>query len=156
MEIRPREVTDIPTTLKEAFEYLDHFLQDKDLFKDCPEDDVLGIAHMGLGRFIRNNWYLWWSPELYERVKSKTEEGKEVDYPSTKPELVKYFNDLGVEHADDMSAIIIMAYHKKLNDKVYDMDEDVKAIKAYYEQQASEGKSIISDESADINESTEN
>jgi hypothetical protein len=140
MEIK--EVTDIPTTLDEALTYLDLFLQDKDLFKECPEDDVLGIAHTGLGRFIRNKWYLWWSPELYERVKSQTEE---TQYPATRPELVKYFNDLGIEHADDMSAIVIMAYHKKLNNKVYDMDEDIRAIKAYYEQQANEGKIIISD-----------
>lgn len=132
------EVENVPKTLDEAHEFLDKFLQDKDVFKNCPEEDVLAIAHMGLGRWLRNKWYLWWSPELYERVKSKTEEGKEVEYPSEKPELVKWFNELGIEHADDMSGIVIISYHKKLNNRVYDMDADIREIKSFYENQNKE------------------
>jgi len=123
----------LPKTLKETHEFLDKYLQDKDVFKDCPEEDVIGTSHMFLGRWLRNKWALWWSPELYERVKANTPEGQEVDYPVEKPELVQWFNDLGIEYADDMSGIVIISYHKYLNNKPYDLDEDVRAIKEFYE-----------------------
>lgn len=122
-----------PKTLVEAHEYLNQYLQDKEVFKNHPEETVIADSHFALGRWLRNKWYLWWSPELYESVKSQTPEGEVVDYPSTKPELVAWFNSLGVEHADDMSSIVIISYHKYLNNKPYDLDEDVRAIKEFYE-----------------------
>lgn len=50
--------TYIPKTLEEAHQFLDLFLQDKEQFKNFQEDDVLAVSHMGLGRWIRNRWYL--------------------------------------------------------------------------------------------------
>ena len=132
------ELNYTPKTLDEAHLYLDEYLQDKESFKNYPEEDVIAVSHMWLGRWLRNKWYLWWSPELYERVKSGTEEGKEVEYPAEMPDLVKWFNSIGVEHADDMSGIVIISYHKKLNNKPYDLDEDVRAIKEFYANQEAE------------------
>lgn len=126
------ELDYVPKTLTEAHEYLDQYLQDKDQFKSFPEENVLAVAHMWLGRWLRNKWHLWWNTELYERVKSQTPEGEPIDYPAEMPELVKWFKEIGIEHADDMSGIIIISYHKKLNNLVYDLEEDVKHIQAFY------------------------
>lgn len=123
----------IPKTLGEAHLFLDTYLVDKDVFKNTPEDQVMGIAHMTLGRWLRNRWHLWWSPELYEKVKEA-----KPDYPAEKPELVQGFNDLGIMVGDDMSGIIIMSYHAKLNDRPYDLDAEVKKIKEFYENQNKE------------------
>lgn len=122
----------VPKTLKETHDYFDKYLQDKEEFKTHDEETVIGDSHFELGRWMRNNWYLWWSPELYDRAKRDTPIDEEVEYPSERPELVKWFNSIGVEHADDMSGIITISYHKYLNNKPYDLDEDVRAIKEFY------------------------
>ena len=49
-----------PNTLEEAFTYLDKSLQDKSLFKDTLEANVLGMTHFSMGIWMRNNWHLWW------------------------------------------------------------------------------------------------
>jgi hypothetical protein len=117
----------IPKTLDECFDTLDKILQDKDVFKATPEKQMSAQAHMFLGRWLRNNWHLWWSEELYSHVKDKSPE-----YPSTKPELVKWFNEQGIHHADDMSGIIVLSYHRKLNDKPIDLEAQVKRTIEFY------------------------
>lgn len=124
------EVDYVPKTLEECYQYLDKYLQDIEVFKNYPEENVMGIAHMTLGRWIRNKWYLWWSEELYNRVKDQN-----PSYPSTKPELVDFFNKLGIEHADDMSGIIIISYHRKLNNKAIDfeyIEKQINEVIEYY------------------------
>ena len=120
----------IPKSIAEAHMYLDAYLADKDTFKNISEDEACGIGHMTLGRWMRNTWSLWWSKELYERVKDNSPE-----YPSVKPEIVEMFNDLGIHHADDMSGIIIKSYHRKLNGVEYNLEEDVNEIIQFYKDQ---------------------
>lgn len=127
MEENLKDETYVPETLGEAFLFLDSYLVDKDTFKNYPEDQITGAAHMTLGRWMRNRWYLWWTPDLRNRIKDDKE-----NYPTEKPKLVQFFNDLGIEHADDMSGIIVKAYHQKLNNK--DIDGHVKEIIEYYKE----------------------
>jgi hypothetical protein len=127
-EINYEEFNYIPKTLKETHDFLDKFLQDKEAFKNHPEETVIEDSHKNLSRFLRNKWHLWWSPEW---VMTAKEMGKE-EYPTEIPELVKWFKSIGVDYADDMSGIIIISYHKYLNNKPYDLDEDVRAIKNFY------------------------
>jgi len=122
----------IPKSIAEAHMYLDAYLVDKETFKNFPEESVMGVAHMTLGRWMRNRWHLWWSNDLHERVKDKT------DYPSEKPELVEMFNNMGIMQADDMSAIIIKSYHNKLNGKPFDLELEVLTIQEFYKQQDKE------------------
>lgn len=124
-----------PKTLEECFEILDSFLQDKEQFKNSPEENVMGVCHMSLGLWLRNNWYLWWSEELRDKV-TKSNHSKlpmeKIDYPQEMPELVKWFRDKGLKHADDMSGVIIISYHRKLNDKPLDVDKQILKSINYY------------------------
>lgn len=95
----------IPETLQEAHDYLDTLQGREDFIQRGP------IAfHFGLGRWMRNNWGLW------------TKEGK----------LYEWFASLGVEHADDMSGIILRSYYAKQTGDSFDLDAEVEKIKNYW------------------------
>lgn len=109
-----------PKTLEECFTYLDENFKDKNLFKDVPDEDILGMSHFSMGMWMRNNWYLWWNKKLAEKYDEK-------GYPQEKPALVAYFNDeLNIHHADDMSSIIILSYHRQLNKKELNLEKQIK------------------------------
>lgn len=109
-----------PKTLEECFAYLDEKLQDKNLFKDILEKDILGMSHFSLGMWMRNNWYLWWHKKTAEKYADK-------NYPQDRPALVEYFNEvLNIHHADDMSSIIILSYHRHINGKELDLEAQIK------------------------------
>lgn len=59
--------------------------------------------HHGTGRWIRNNWGLW----------------------DKKSEIHKFFNSIGVYHADDMSGIILNTTHRILNKQPIKLEEQV-------------------------------
>jgi len=92
----------------------DHSQADpKDSFSDwikLDEDSALSQSHHGFGTWLRNTLGLW------------------HDGPP-----VKYFNDLGIYHADDMSGIILTSLHRKFNNKDINLDEQVKHYIEYWE-----------------------
>lgn len=94
----------VPETLEECFVELEKFLSEEELeeFKGTKEDDLAGY-HFSLGSWIRNNWGLW------------------LDSP-----LARYFRGIGIDHPDDMSAIIITSFHHWLNNKDIGLQEQVK------------------------------
>lgn len=97
----------IPTKLSECFEHLDKILNeapDGDWFKSADESDAITQSHHGLGTWIRNNWGLW------------EESGQ----------LKEYFKKLGLQHPDDMSGVILTSYHRHLNSKELELDEQIK------------------------------
>lgn len=118
----------VPETLEETFLWLDKFLQDKELFKETPEKEMMGMAHHGLGRWLRNKWYLWWS----EKFAIESIEEKDSLYPQTKPTLNSYFESLGIHHADDMSGIVLVSYHRHLNDKPIELEKQVEKTINFY------------------------
>jgi hypothetical protein len=104
----------IPKNLDECFIELNNVIdkEELDIFKIMPEDEIVGKAHASLGLWIRNNWGLW-----------------------SGSELAKYFNGLGIFHADDMSGIILMSFHRHLWGKDIGLDEQIKFYQNYWKEQ---------------------
>lgn len=57
------------------------------------EHVAVATAHLNIGQILRNEFSLW-NPES---------------------DLAVFFQGWGITHADDMSAIILRVYHRKLN-----------------------------------------
>ena len=110
----------IPQNLEEVHKELDNGLSKhakEILRKDYDEltsDEqgayIFQLGHFGLGMWMRNNWNLW-------------KGGK----------LSKYFNDLGIYHPDDMSAIIHNSYIAKLRIEDYDIKKDIEYYKDFWQ-----------------------
>jgi len=101
-----KEITQ-PNNLLECFEQLDNILsnaEDAEWFKKANENEAISQSHYGLGTWIRNNWKL--------NLK--------------KSNLYKYFNNLGLNHADDISEVILTSYHRHLNKKEMGLDKQIK------------------------------
>jgi len=75
------------------------------------EDTFIASCHPGLGTWIRNNLELWY------------------DGPP-----VKYFNDIGIYHADDMSGIILTSLWRKYHKVDIDLDGQVKEYRDHWEE----------------------
>lgn len=103
----------IPTDLDDALNYLDckWSKSDKDTFRLKPENDATVELHFGTGMGIRNSWGLW-----------KGDSG-----------IAKYFRDLGINHPDDMSSIILTSFHRFLNGSDIRIEEQVDYYKSYWE-----------------------
>ncbi len=80
-----------------------------DEFKNMSENAAIASSHHSVGQWIRNNWGLWSGSQL------KT-----------------YFIDLGVKHPDDMSGIIILCFHRHLNNKPMNLGKQIDKIKKFY------------------------
>ena len=111
-----------PTTLEETYIHLDQIFDDttKYGFMTLPEDVATGRLHFGFGMWMRNNWGLWRNSELK-----------------------RYFLDRGVGHPDDMSGIILVSYHRHLNNKPVDLEGQITRIQNLYNGIVREGNKII-------------
>ena len=91
---------------------LDYNLENDDFIKWLAEEERHAIAsiHHEYGRTLRNTLRLWY------------------DGPP-----VKWFNEHGIYHADDMSAIILKATHRKCNNVPFDLDEEIQFYRDYWE-----------------------
>ena len=100
-----------PESIEQSLEYLDLMFDDtsKYTFTVLPEDIATSRLHRGFGMWMRNNWGLWGSSRLKE-------------------ELI----DSGFVHPDDMSSILLKAYHRKLNGKPLNLNADAEAYRAYW------------------------
>ena len=107
----------IPKNLEDCFSQINSFWADstKVKMKNLSEEEFSSRVHHGFGMWIRNNWQLWGGSRLS-----------------------KYFNDLGIHHPDDMSGIILTNYHRHLNGKEIDLDEQVKYYQEYWARTKSE------------------
>ena len=101
----------IPENLEDSFKELDSMLSPDliDELKNCTKKQMIR-HHFGLGRWMRNNWGLW-----------------------SKSRLTRYFNNLGVYHADDMSGIILNSYKRYLNKQPIQLDEQIEYYKRFWE-----------------------
>ena len=77
-------------------------------------DDPLPVLHHTLGRYIRNNWGFW-------DVNQKTE-------------LKAWFSNLGINHPDDMSSICIETYHRMVNAKPIDLENQINLYKIFWKE----------------------
>jgi len=101
----------IPKSLNECFSELKRLLTRKELadFKSVKEEEI-SVYHMGLGRWIRNNWGLW----------------------AGDSRLAKYFKDKGINNPDDMSGIILTSFYRYLNNKDIKLDEQIQYYQDYW------------------------
>jgi hypothetical protein len=77
-------------------------------WKNCAEEEMFQYHH-GFGTWIRNEFGLW-------------ADGK----------LVKYFNSIGIYHADDMSGIILTSLHRSLHCRDIKLQDQVKYYRDFW------------------------
>jgi hypothetical protein len=104
----------IPKDLEDCFGNMKIILDSKDIArgKAMDESDFLAMIHHGFGQWIRNNWGLWKGSVLSE-----------------------YFNGMGIAHPDDMSSIILISWHRKMNGKRLKVKAQVKYYQAYWKKE---------------------
>ena len=102
----------IPKDLEDCFSQINSFWADSTIaeVKGWTENEFVSKTHFGFGMWIRNNWQLWGGSRLS-----------------------KYFNEQGIFHPDDMSGIILTAYHRRLNSKPLGVEEEIKYYQDYWE-----------------------
>ena len=103
----------IPTDLISCFVELGRLLNDtvkQDIRNRNDTLELVGDYHMGLGRWIRNNWGLWGGSRLQV-----------------------YFHDREIFHPDEISSIILETYAKYLNGDTFDSDEIIQKIHTQHE-----------------------
>lgn len=98
----------IPKNLEDSFLELNKIWNDSTSIK---LEKLKKNMHFSLGMWLRNNWGLWRGSRLS-----------------------KYFNDLGVYHADDMSGIILTSYERYLKKEDIKLDEQIKFSKNYWKE----------------------
>ena len=102
----------IPTDLNDAISFFECKSSEDDLngFKNKEEQSATSELHFRTGMSLRNNWKLW----------------------AGTSEISKFFRDLGINHPDDMSGIILTSLHRKLNGIDIDLDNQIKYYKDYW------------------------
>lgn len=108
----------IPANLEEALDYLEQNSSKEylDLVRDPEMSKDTIVPHIGYRRYMRNTWGLW------------TDESP----------LANWFRGIGLNHADDMYAVIECAFYCRINNKQFDLDEQI----AYYQKYGEESKLI--------------
>jgi len=107
----PPITTYIPTNLDDAHQELEKMLSARELERimAMTNEDMMIEYHMGLGMGLRNQWGLWRGSRL-----------------------ARYFNELDIHNADDMSGIILETFWCKLHDQPFRLDERVRFYQAYW------------------------
>jgi hypothetical protein len=102
---------EIPTNLEACFEAIRKMMPEEELdqFKGGSENDVIAKCHFGFGQWLRNNWGLWKGSKLKD-----------------------WFVEKGLQHADDMSGVILTSFWRQLNDKPIDLDAQIKHYQDYW------------------------
>lgn len=104
----------VPKNLEECFLILEQVLDEETIkqFKAMEEKDMMATTHHSLGRWFRNNYGLW----------------------NNKSVLCIWFKEeFGIVHADDISGIILTSFHRKLNAKEINVEEQVQYYKNWWE-----------------------
>jgi len=98
----------LPESIEDAVNYMNYRWkeEDKETFKNKPEKSAVLELHFGYGMGIRNGWIRHGNPKLSE-----------------------YFYKNKVFQIDDMSSIILTAFHRKLNNKKLGLKEIFKPYK---------------------------
>lgn len=110
---------DTPKSIDEALKYLDELwsIDQKNEFKNTEEKGAVSKLHFGIGTGIRNSWIR-----------------------NGKDDLRAEFTRLQVYHPDDMSAIILTSFHRKLNNKPLELEKQAQYYidywKPHYEREA--------------------
>lgn len=112
-----------PKSILDAINYMDYKWsdQEKKNFKNKEESNAVSYLHFGYGMWLRNNWLRHGNPKLH-----------------------KCFYKRKVFHIDDMSSIILRAFHRKLNNKDLGLTKIFKTYRIQW-QEGKEGRKKYSD-----------
>lgn len=112
-----READAIPVDLAGAIARLDALLSPEDIevLRSGSEEDM-ALYHHGLGTSLRNSWGLWGGSPL-----------------------ARWFNDRGIRHPDDMSAIILTSYWRHLNGRPIELESQIRYYQRYWQDHADPG-----------------
>jgi hypothetical protein len=101
----------LPLTFEECLSQLDTLINDSlKLWVKCLPDGYFGnIVHQSFGMYLRNKWKLWGGSQLSDNL-----------------------NAMGILHPDDMSAIILDSYQRKLKGEAINLDEQIKRYQDYW------------------------
>lgn len=101
----------MPTNLEECIAELNINIPSGEIeqIKGMDIDEFVAVAHHSLGRHLRNEWGLWKDSIL-----------------------LTYFKELGLQHPDDMSGLILRCFHKQLNGQPFDIEGWVAYCKEYW------------------------
>lgn len=104
-------ISGTPADLDECFAALGRCLpaEELDRIKSMPERDMI-FYHSNLGRQLRNAWGLW-----------------------TGSRLQSFFHDLGLQHADDMSGVILTSFWRHVHGEPIRLDEQIARYRQYWE-----------------------
>lgn len=102
----------IPRDLDDALAELDRIMgaEGRDEVMKATQDEM-SKYHFGIGVWLRNNWL---------RGESR---------------LSEYFRQLGIQHRDDMSGIILDSYWRKLHGKPIDLEGQVRHYQDYWKKE---------------------
>lgn len=101
----------------------------QEIMKSMNVDEILRDYHMAGGMAMRNSWCLWWHECEF------TENGV---WPKEKPALIKWFNDRGIVHADDISSIISESTVKTIKSIPIDFEQQCEKYFKHWEEQGFE------------------
>lgn len=101
-----------PETLDDTFHAIKKYFTTKELaeIQKSSDEKVMNKYHNSVGRQIRNEWGLW-----------------------TDSELKQFFIDLGLDHPDDMSGVILTSFWRRLHEKPLDIAKQVRYYQKYWE-----------------------
>lgn len=105
------EIATIPNTFDESLIILDSMINDdmKEWIKCLPDTEFGTYVHHSLGRNLRNKWGLWGDTKFWNNL-----------------------SQLEVFHPDDMSAIILDSYQRKLKGEDIKLEEQIKSYQDYW------------------------
>lgn len=100
----------IPINLDAAVKRLDEMISDEDReWVRAAKEPRMVQAHHSFGRWMRNHWGLW-----------------------SGSCLALWFQEKGIQHADDMSGIILDSYWRWVHDEPLRLEEQVKYYRDYW------------------------
>jgi hypothetical protein len=114
------QTTKIPSNIEECIEAVKEIApQVIKMFLDCEDEYITYSYHFNFGMYLRNNWHLW-----------------------HKNKLTKYFNDLGITHADDMSSIILISTYRSVHNRKINLKQQVKYYQDFWKTKGRKNESI--------------
>lgn len=105
------KVNSVPENYEESLVILDSMMNPKmkEWIKCLPDGEFGVYVHHGFGTYLRNNWELWGNSKLTENL-----------------------SGMGIFHPDDMSAIILDSYQRKLKGEAIRIEEQLKFYQDYW------------------------
>lgn len=95
----------IPSNVEECVQQMVNWGSNIEEFKLKAESDAVASTHHTVGKWIRNEWGLW-----------------------TGSQLKDYFVKKGITHPDEMTAVIICAFHRHLNGKPLNIESEIERV----------------------------